>query len=72
MANVQADLKVLHQSIDKAEGDIDFLLTLEWPANVTALCAPGTLPEKEVAGTGTLAFLQHKLLMLSKYTGKHL
>ena len=38
-------MKNLESSLKSAEGDIDFLLTCEWPEKVTALCAPGCVPE---------------------------
>lgn len=47
---LQADLKLLEAEIQEAEGDIDFLLTADWPAKVMALCAPGSVPEREVSG----------------------
>lgn len=47
---MQADAEVLEQEVGDAEGDIDFFLTAEWPAGVTALCPPGSAPEQEVPG----------------------
>ena len=42
---VQAEVRELEAAVDRAEGDVDFFLTFEWPANVTALCAPGSVPD---------------------------
>ena len=41
---MQAEVRGLASAVDRAEGDVDFFLTCEWPANVTALCAPGSVP----------------------------
>jgi len=38
--------------VSKAEGDIDFLITVDWPAKVEALCPPGAVPEN-VTNPGT-------------------
>lgn len=39
------EIKSLEEEVSKAEGDIDFLLTVDWPAGVEALCPPGSVPE---------------------------
>ena len=36
----QADVVRLKQAVERADGDIDLLLTCEWPAGVTAGAAP--------------------------------
>ena len=41
----QADIKQLKLQLEAASGDIDILLTCEWPASVTLATPPGSLPE---------------------------
>jgi hypothetical protein len=36
----QADVVRLKQAVERADGDVDLLLTCEWPAGVTAGAAP--------------------------------
>ena len=47
---LQTDAEVLEQEVGDAEGDIDFFLTADWPAGVTALCPPASAPKQEVLG----------------------
>ena len=41
---LQEDVKKLERALEQATGDIDILLTCEWPADVTAATPPGSAP----------------------------
>ncbi len=41
---LQEDVRALERAVDRAEGDVDILLTCEWPADVTAAVPPGSAP----------------------------
>lgn len=49
--HVQEDVRALERAVDRAEGDVDILLTCEWPADVTAAVPPGSAPA-DVGSTG--------------------
>ena len=40
----QEDVRKLERALEEATGDIDILLTCEWPADVTAATPPGSAP----------------------------
>lgn len=40
----QEDVKKLERALEQATGDVDILLTCEWPADVTAATLPGSAP----------------------------
>ncbi|CAL8469438.1 g8979 [Coccomyxa elongata] len=46
------DVRALERAVDRAEGDVDILLTCEWPADVTAAVPPGSAPA-DVGSTGS-------------------
>ncbi len=41
---LQEDVRKLERALEQATGDIDILLTCEWPADVTAATPPGSAP----------------------------
>ncbi len=49
---MQADVDRLTKAVETTEGDIDLLLTCEWPAGVTDGLPAGSLPAG-VAGSGS-------------------
>ena len=43
-ACLQADVQALQQAVAQASGDVDILLTCEWPLHVTAALPPTSAP----------------------------
>lgn len=41
---VQEDVRKLDRALEEASGDVDVLLTCEWPADVSAATPPGSAP----------------------------
>ena len=42
--HLQEDTRKLERALEEATGDVDILLTCEWPADVTAATPPGSAP----------------------------
>jgi hypothetical protein len=43
-ACAQTDVQSLEAALERAQGDVDILLTCQWPAHVTAAAPPDTAP----------------------------
>lgn len=60
----QEDVRKLERALEEATGDIDILLTCEWPADVTAATPPGSAPaEASMPGQPPHLTLSAQLLM---------
>ena len=44
MMCLQEDVKKLERALEEASGDVDVLLTCEWPVDVSAATPPGSAP----------------------------
>jgi hypothetical protein len=42
--HTQEDVRKLERALEEASGDVDILLTCEWPADVSAATPPGSAP----------------------------
>ncbi len=55
---MQEDVRALERAVDTAEGDVDILLTCEWPVDVTAAVPPGSAPA-DLGSTGKALLVWH-------------